>query len=176
MAQDVFHLELTFSFVVSYTFDRCAWTPSSIRVLRATARAGFSVVAEQEKQENKKHCSCEKRETISRQSAGNPQWTKVRKRGSLPRCQQEEETVPMTTLAVEVEKMKSELFEAEKSLLQDKELASKLSGSCATQARQWENPTKSCPKRYRESVSHGHDGDEKQRYERLQKGQRAEVH
>ena len=26
--------------------------------------------------------------------------------------------------------MKSELFEAEKSLLQDKELASKLSGSC----------------------------------------------
>ena len=40
----------------------------------------------------------------------------------------------MGTLAVEVVKMKSELFEAEKSLLQDKELASKLTGSCAIQA------------------------------------------
>ena len=35
--------------------------------------------------------------------------------------------------------MKSELFEAEKSLLQDKELASKLGGSCATS--EWEKST-----------------------------------
>ena len=35
-------------------------------------------------------------------------------------------------------KMKSELFEAEKSLLADKELASKLTGSGATQASEWE--------------------------------------
>ena len=44
-------------------------------------------------------------------------------------------------MVVEVEKVKSELFEAEKSLLQDRELASKLSGSCATQAPDWEKST-----------------------------------
>ena len=65
----------------------------------------------------------------------------MRKRGSLSRDQQEEKTVRVGTLAVEVEKMKSELSEAEKSLLQDKELASKLSGSCATQASEWEKST-----------------------------------
>ena len=79
--------------------------------------------------------------TDSCKSGGNPQRTKVKKRGSLPRDQQEEKTFRVGTLAVGVEKMKSELFEAEKSLLQDKGLASKSSGSCATHARQWENPT-----------------------------------
>ena len=38
--------------------------------------------------------------------------------------------------------MKSELFEAEKSLLTDKKLASKLTGSCATQASEWEEHQK----------------------------------
>ena len=48
----------------------------------------------------------------------------------------------MGTLAVEVEKTRSELFEAEKSLLADKELASKSSGSCATHASEWEERQK----------------------------------
>jgi len=38
--------------------------------------------------------------------------------------------------------MKSELFEVEKSLLADKELASKSTGSCATQASEWEERQK----------------------------------
>ena len=58
--------------------------------------------------------------TDSCKSGGNPQRTKVRKRGSLPRSQQEGKTARVGTLAVEVEKLKSELFEAEKSLSQDK--------------------------------------------------------
>ena len=70
----------------------------------------------------------------------------MRKRGSLPRNQQEEQTARVGTLVVEVEKMKSELFEAEKSLPQHEELASKWSGSCAT------HRDSSCPKRNRESV------------------------
>ena len=151
----IFGIDLS---LVSCTFDHCAWTPRYAYALRATARAGiaycwkrklFSVVAEQE---NKERCSCEERETgESRQSGGNPQRTKVRKRGSLPRNQQEENTVRVGTLAVEVEKMKSELFEAEKSLLQDKELASKLSGSCATQASEWEERQKLQAKRSSEA-------------------------
>ena len=44
----------------------------------------------------------------------------------------------MGTLAVEIEKTKSELFEEEKSLLADKELASKSTGSCATPASESE--------------------------------------
>merc|ERR1712136_154153 len=50
----------------------------------------------------------------------------------------EEKTVRVGTMAVEVEKMKAELSEAERTLLADKELASKLTGSCATQASEWE--------------------------------------
>ena len=48
--------------------------------------------------------------------------------------------------------MKSELFEAEKSLLADKELAAKWSGSCATQASEWEKSTETSvgPKRHRQ--------------------------
>ena len=65
----------------------------------------------------------------------------MRKRGSLQRDQQEEKTVRVEALAVEVEKMKSEHFEAEQRLLQDKELASKWSGSCATHASEREKPT-----------------------------------
>ena len=38
--------------------------------------------------------------------------------------------------------MKSELFEAEKSVLADKELASESSGTCATQASEWEERQK----------------------------------
>ena len=66
------------------------------------------------------------------QSGGNPQRTKVRKRGSLPRNQQEEKTARVGTLAV--------------SLLQDKELASQLSGTCATQAGE-PHRDKSCRRR-----------------------------
>ena len=55
-----------------------------------------------------------------------------------PRTRGEDKTARVGTLAVEVEKMKSELFEAEMSLLADKELAFKLIGSCATQASEWE--------------------------------------
>ena len=50
----------------------------------------------------------------------------------------EEKTVRLGTLAVEVEKMKSELSESEKTLLADQELVSKLTGSCSTQASEWE--------------------------------------
>merc|ERR1712012_90889 len=50
----------------------------------------------------------------------------------------EQKTARVGTLAVEVEKMKSELSEAEKTLLADQELASKLTGSCAAQASEWE--------------------------------------
>ena len=46
----------------------------------------------------------------------------------------EEKTVRHGSLAVEVEKMKSQLSEAQRTLSADKELASKLDGSCATQA------------------------------------------
>ena len=45
-----------------------------------------------------------------------------------PRTRGEEKTAQVGTLAVEVDKTKSELFEAEKSMLADKELASKSSG------------------------------------------------
>ena len=50
----------------------------------------------------------------------------------------EEKTVRQGTLAVEVEKMKSELSEAERTLLADEQLASKLAGNCTTQASEWE--------------------------------------
>ena len=50
----------------------------------------------------------------------------------------EEKTVRQGSLAVEVEKPKFQLCEAKSTLLADKELVSKLDGSCAAQASEWE--------------------------------------
>ena len=50
----------------------------------------------------------------------------------------EEKTMLQGTLSVKVEKMKSELFEAERTLFADKEMASKLADNCSTQASEWE--------------------------------------
>ena len=50
----------------------------------------------------------------------------------------EEKTVRQGSLAVEVEKPKFQLSEAKSTLLAGKELASKLDGSCAAQASEWE--------------------------------------
>ena len=72
------------------------------------------------------------------QGMGPKNPRKENSQGSGPQNRGEEKTVRVGTLAVEVEKMKSELFEAEKSLLADKESASKSTGSCVTQASEWE--------------------------------------
>ena len=50
----------------------------------------------------------------------------------------EEKTMRQGTLSVEVQKMKSELSETERTLFADKEMASKLAGNCSTQASEWE--------------------------------------
>ena len=79
-------------------------------------------------------------------------WIKSPRRGG----EQEEQTVRVGTLAVEVEKMKSEPLRQRRVCWQTR---SWLSGSCATQASEWEKSTETRvgPKRHRENVSH--DGD-----------------
>ena len=50
----------------------------------------------------------------------------------------EEKTMLQETLSVKIEKMKSELFVAARTLFADKEMASKLTENCSTQASEWE--------------------------------------
>ena len=159
-------LELTFSFVVSCTFDRWAWTPRA-GIAYCWKRWSFSVVAEQE---NKKAVLV--RRALKRDRRKPAEWRKStedesevhseRARSALKRDQQrqEEKTVRVETSAVEVEKMKSELFWGREESAARQRVGFQGEWQLRHVRVGEVHRHSSCPKRHRENVSHdGHDGD-----------------